>query len=119
MANWTSSNLADAVLRRLNVVGAGQTPNAEDSTFITDRWPGIYEKLRLLDVAFWGREAIEEISQEPLEKYVAGLVYSHWGFTGAREQSIILNAEQGWEDLKLVASSRRTSLPVTTDDNYY
>lgn len=115
MATWSASQLGTAVLERLTILAAGQTAAAEDLKIITDAWASIYPQLRRSGIALWPSTAIAEEFQEPLAKYVAGKVYSHWGFTGPREQTILREASIGWNELQEQAGTDRTYTSIRPD----
>ena len=112
MATWSADELATAVLQRLGVVAVGQTAPSEWSNWVSKRWTSIYRYLRRMEVAPWPIGEIDEEAQEPLEKYVAGKLYSKWGITGPREITIKADAREGWEDLKSLAAADKTANPV-------
>lgn len=112
MATWNATELATAVLKRLGVLAAGQTAEAEDAKIVTDAWNSVYPQLRHHGIAIWASGAIEEEFQEPLEKYMAAKVYSSFGFSGAREQTILREGLEGWRVLQEMAGADRTTLPI-------
>lgn len=112
MATWTAAQLADAVLKHLGIVGAGQSAAAEDTAIVTSAYASIYPQLRRHSLAPWGSGAIEEEYQEPLAKYVAGEVAIKFGFSGARLAEFKADGMDGWREMQEQASADRTELPV-------
>lgn len=112
MATWNATELAEGVLIQLGIVGAGQTPSAEDTKVVTDAWNSLYPQLQRFGLAQFASTAIDEEFQEPLVKWVAGQVYTKFGFTGAREASIVRDAVLGWTQIQEQAGADRTVVPV-------
>lgn len=111
MATWTASELANAVLKRLGIVGAGQTASAEDAAVVTDAWTSLHPYLRRHGLAAFTSGAISEDAQVPLEKWVADQVADVFGFTGERRERIKQAGNEGWRQLQEVHSADRTFLP--------
>jgi hypothetical protein len=104
MATWDATQLATATLQVLGIVGVGQTASAEHTKRVTDAWNSVYPQLRREGVAQWTSAAISEEAQRPLAKYMAGQLAVELGFTGARLQAIMFDAQAGWQELNVQAA---------------
>ena len=116
MANWTAAELAQAVLTRLGICGAGQTAAAEDAAIVTKSWESVYPQLRKLNLAPWGSSAIEEEAQTPLEKYMAGQVQSTFGIPEPEYSQRKHEAAEGFSELKAQYSQSRHAYPIRQHD---
>ena len=112
MATWTAADLADAVLKHLGIVSAGQSAAAEDTAIVTSAYTSLHPQLRRHSLAPWGSGAIEEEYQEPLTKYVAGEVAIKFGFSGGRLAEFKAEGREGWRQMQEQASADRTNVPV-------
>lgn len=57
---YTTTQLADAVLRELNVADASETPDAADRTYVTDTYTALWEELAAhgMEVIYWAPDDI-------------------------------------------------------------
>lgn len=108
----TTQALATSVLRRLNVIGADETPSANDATLIKEMYADLYQELETEDVAFWPEAAIPEHIFRALVDYIAGNAAPDFG----RIEYVGLVAD-GERRLRRVASEDPTGEPITAD--YY
>ena len=116
MANWTAAELAQAVLTRLGICGAGQSASAEDAAVVTKAWESIYPQLRKVSLAPFSSSAIEEEAQLPIEKYVAAQVQSTFGIPEPEASRRDMEARDGYAELKAQYSQSRQSFPIRQDD---
>jgi len=54
----TTSDLATAVLREMNIIDAVETPAAIDATFVTDAYNRKFDELQDRELAYWDRAEI-------------------------------------------------------------
>lgn len=54
----TTSDLATAVLRELNVIDAVESPASIDTTFVTDAYNRKFDELQDRELAYWDKTAI-------------------------------------------------------------
>lgn len=112
MATWTGTELRNAVLRRLGITGAGQSPAAEDASVVDGAWMSIYPQLRRKGLAPWASDAISEEAQEPLTKYVAAEVAPQFGLTGQRLAEVRQEGLGGHRQLEEQYAGDRTALTI-------
>lgn len=58
------SDLAERVLRRLTVIGAGKTPRAQDALVVTDAWDALYQEWFIDGWVDWPKELIPPYAAE-------------------------------------------------------
>jgi hypothetical protein len=60
--SYTTTQLADAVLRELGVVDAEETPDSVDRTYVTDRYAEKYAELSApgLELTYWAASSIPD-----------------------------------------------------------
>lgn len=54
----TTAELATAVLRELNVIDATETPDSEDTAYITTLYQDKFEELNDKELVYWSRDEI-------------------------------------------------------------
>lgn len=108
----TTQQLAEAVLRRLSVVGAGETPSPDDATLVKDMYADLYQELEVEDVSFWPETSIPEHVFRALTDYMAGNAAPDFG----RVEYTPL-ADDGYTRLKKLAAEEYNGEVVQAD--YY
>ena len=81
MANLTRAQMVDRVLQRLNVLGAGQSAPAADSTLVGEIVDSIYNQFRARGRAPFAISAFPEWAQEP---FIAIFSYHAAPYYGTR-----------------------------------
>lgn len=104
----TTQQLAEAVLRRLNVIGSGMTPTADDATVIKNLYADLMQELETEDVAFWPETSIPEHVFRALVDYVAGHAAPDFGMI-----EYVPLAASGEARLRRVASEEADGEPTT------
>jgi hypothetical protein len=112
VATWTSADLAEAVLRHLGILGAGQSASPEDTAVVTDAWPSLFRELRERGVAPWREEAIGVDAQHAVKKWVAAEVMDPFHLDPAVEDRVRAAGERALQKLYLMARSHRTTRPI-------
>jgi hypothetical protein len=75
----TSAELATRVLRRLNVIGAGETPDADLSSEVIGFYAGIFKEQTRLGVFYWDQDDIPDEAFEAAVDLIAGLMGTDYG----------------------------------------
>jgi hypothetical protein len=80
MATRTKTQLAQAVLEHLAVLGANQTISAEDNAYVSGRYEDLWEEMADdNNMAYWPQNEIPAVVFEPLVHLVAVSVGSAFG----------------------------------------
>lgn len=94
----TTTDLAEAVLKRLGVLAAGDTASAEDANDVKDYYADEFETLQTRDIAFWDQATIPVSVFRPLTDYIAGKMAPDFGQARPDLQ------ESGYRELLILAS---------------
>lgn len=84
MANWTGTQLRNAVLEQLNIKARGESAEAEDAQVVDDLYASEYPGLVKLGLAQWTQNAIPDWAQHPMTLYLAGFAARKFCFSGQR-----------------------------------
>lgn len=103
----TTQQLAEAVLRRLAVIGSGNVPNADDATLVKDMYADLYQELEVEDVAFWPETSIPEHVFRALVDYIAGNAAPDFG-----QLDMVGLARDGRARLDVIAAESLNGEPV-------
>lgn len=116
MATKTTTELASAVLQRLNVIGPDQAANADDAAFVTSTYSAKFEELEDEELAYWTETAIPEKVFRPLVNIMAGecAVEFHAGAPKLVEMYVLLG-ERGMMKLRAIVSKPDEDEPVRAD----
>jgi len=117
MATWTQSTLQTETLRRLGLLGAGQSEDSDDTKLLKQITTSVYDQLVKEGLVLTLISAIPEWAQQPLTKIMAAEAASYFGFTGQRLQLLIAEGRAGRRDLARQVSAEKRITPIRT--KYY
>lgn len=112
MANWTKADLAQDALERLGIVGAGESPAAEDTNLVESVVDSVYPQLRKDGLVPFAVSAIPDWAQRPLSKIIAGESAAYFGISGQRLQIAATEIRMGRRQLVSQMQGGRRKLPI-------
>lgn len=115
MADKTRAQMIDHVLKRLGVIGAGQSASAEDTDLVGSVLDTVHSQYRKRGLANFAISAFPDWAQEPFAKLVAAEAAPHFGLRG--DVSIIGDGREGERQLAEQMQGRRHPIRVRT--RYY
>jgi hypothetical protein len=95
----TRAEFAVAVLKRLAVLGAGDSADADDSALVLQKFDTVYPQLRKLGLAPFSSTAIDAWAEGPMVKIVAAEVGPEFGWSD-RTQLLEAWRSQGEHELR-------------------
>lgn len=75
----TAAQLATRVLERLKVVGAGETPSADDSSTVQNYYAGTFGEIEVEGLTYWDQDDIPDEAFQALSDFIAGRIAPDFG----------------------------------------
>lgn len=107
MATWTKAEWATAALRRLLIVGAGQTASSEDLATAEQFADGLFAELRHRRLAVFPVTAIPEWAQTAMCTLLSWRMAPEYGIGGERLLMLKAGADQAMRDLITQIAKRK------------
>ena len=112
MGTWSEADLAAAALKRLGVLGSGQTADAQDAADVIASWESIFQNLRTEGLAPFPVGAIPVEAQHALSHVVADANAGDFGIMGERAALLAKDAQDGMETLRREYRAKPKLLPT-------
>jgi hypothetical protein len=110
----TRAELAVAVLKRLAVLGAGDSADADDSALVLQKFDTIYPQLRKLGLAPFSSTSIDAWAEGPMVKIIAAEVGPEFGWAD-RTQLLEGWRRQGENELSKQIQNEARNRPVKAE----
>lgn len=114
MADKTRDEMITQVLRRLGILGQGQTAPSNLSTIVGDVIDSVHPQYRKRGLAPFATSAFPDWSQEPFAKIFAREAAPYFGKRG--DAAIISDGAMGDRELAEQMQGRRNALPTRIKD---
>lgn len=75
----TTQDLAERVLLRLKVTGAGETPNNDDASLVKNFYATTFAEIEVLELTYWPVASIPDEAFEALADFIAGRIGPDFG----------------------------------------
>lgn len=111
----TVADLRDKVLRKLAVLGNGQTASAEDSAIVEDAINELHSELEERDLAYWG--SVTDMTSAVIPHFVSMVLPRVSPEFSRYDQIQELKAEQGERVIRNLANLGSSGEPV--EANYF
>jgi hypothetical protein len=106
----TKAELATAVLKRLTVIGSGETADADDQALVEEAIDSIYPQLSKLGLAPFSVDSIDDWAERPMIQIVAAAVGPEFGY---RDQAYNANEDRaGRNELKRQTAAHSRNIPT-------
>lgn len=102
---FTAAQVRQAALEHLGIVGAGQSPSAEDDALAERKYVSLYGRLHRKRLVPFLRTSVEDWAIDPLAKVLAWEMVSEFGFTGIRRDGLREDKKEGLAELQSGAAS--------------
>lgn len=112
----TKSELVSAVLRRLRVLAAGETADANDADLVGEVYDSEYQQLKLLGLVPFDSNAVASWAERPLVRYIAAEVGPEFGHSNEMENQA--KKDRALRDLR-TQMARQRSRPLPTKAEYF
>lgn len=112
MANWTKVDLTQNVLERIGIVGAGESPAAEDTNLVTGVVESVYDQLRKEGLVPFAVSSIPDWAKQPLSKVASYEAKDYFGIGGQRAQILAVAANEGRRELARQVAGHRRKLRI-------
>lgn len=99
MATFTKADVAQRILEALGVLGAGQSPSAEDQNRVEERLQSEYDKLRSRGRAPWPITAVPDSALNDLVDFVAPRCASLFRVGPQQLQTLMMLAREAQHSL--------------------
>lgn len=112
----TKADLVAAVLRRLAVIGAGETPSPEDLDIVSDVYDSVHTQLRKLELAPFVSTTIPTWAERAITKVVAAECGPEFGWSDRAALLAVWNREGRHELAEQCANNER---PIEIPGEYF
>lgn len=109
------ADIRNRTLRRLTVIGEGETASPDDASIVDDGYTSLYQELVTKRLASWGSGASDTIPEqyvEPLIAILASRYVDDFSVPDSKKVSIVSNGRQGWDALRGYSEPDQDLQPV-------
>ena len=108
--------MATAVMRDLGLIDAAQSPAADDSLFIRERYQDLMEELRDDSICYWPDNSIPVVVFERVVKLVAMSVGGAFGLPFPTGTDLNRELDAARTRIRRHTAHKVSGMPVTVDD---